>query len=360
MNNLNKLQKKCAEMELDAILLTGDINRRYATGFRSSAGMAVITPNAAKFSTDFRYIEAAKEKLTDFHVEMCTRENNYYALMAQWAKELGLKRVGFEDSIRTVKSHETWKTKLEKLETEIEWAGAQEGIASVRAVKESWEIERMIAAQRIAEKVFDEILNIIRAGMTEREIAAEMIFRMYKNGAEKPSFDPIVVGGENSSLPHGEPGDRPVQSGDFLTMDFGCVYDGYCSDMTRTIAIGYVTDEMREIYDIVSRAQTAGIDAAKADIVGERIHEAAEAVIEAAGYKDYFGHGFGHGIGMEVHEDYSAAPSEKREIKAGMVISAEPGIYLPGKFGVRIEDLIVIRENGCDNITKANKELIVI
>ena len=356
MDNLGKLQGLCAELELDALMLTGDVNRRYATGLNSSAGMVVITPSNALFSTDFRYIEAAREKLTGFEVVMCTRDETYHVIMSWRAEELGLKRVGFEENLRSVKSHETWKEKLNGLE----WVGAQKGIAGVRAVKEPREIESMIAAQRIAEKTFNEALNIIRAGMTERELAAEIIYRLLKNGAEKPSFEPIIVGGPNSSLPHGEPGDRPLQNGDFLIMDFGCVSGGYCSDMTRTVAIGHATDEMREVYDIVRRAQTAGIAAAKAGVTGAEIHETAAAVIEAAGYGEFFGHGFGHGIGMEVHEEYNASPSEERGLKEGMVISAEPGIYLPGKFGVRIEDVIVIRENGCDNLMEASKELIVL
>lgn len=355
MNNLNKLKKVCGELELDGLLLTGEVNRHYATGLRTSAGMALITPDEAFFSTDFRYIETARERMTDFDVKMCTREEPYHLIMSGWTSELRLKRVGFEENYRTVKSHETWKEKLD-----VEWVGAHDGIMRARAVKEPWEVERMKAAQRIAERALGAVLNIIKVGMTEREIAAELVYHMLKYGAERMSFDPIVVGGANSSLPHGEPGDRPVQSGDFLTMDFGCVYGGYCSDMTRTVAIGYATDEMRSVYATVRNAQFAGIEAARAGVVGAEIHGAAAAVIEAAGYGECFGHGFGHGIGMEVHEDYSASPSEKRALGAGMVISAEPGIYLPGKFGVRIEDVIVLCENGSENLMEFDKELTIL
>ena len=218
----------------------------------------------------------------------------------------------------------------------------------------------MIAAQRIAERAFDEVLGEIKPGMTEREIAAELVYRMLRNGAENISFDPIVVTGAKTSMPHGVPGDRKVQRGDFLTMDFGCIYKGYCSDMTRTVAIGGVSDEMKAVYNIVLKAQLAGIAAAKAGLKGREIDAAARKVIDEAGYGEYFGHGFGHGIGLEVHEEPNAGPVSEALMEPGVVISAEPGIYLPGRFGVRIEDVIIITENGCENITTAKKELIIL
>jgi len=356
MNNLKKTQKLCADLELDAIMLSGDVNRHYVTGLRTSSGLALITPDSAFFSTDFRYIEAARVKLEGFTIEMRTRENTFVVLLKKWIEQRDIKKLGFEDEIRTVKEHEAWQKEIE----DIKWVSAAEGIAKMRAVKEGWEIERMIAAQRIAEKTFLEILEIISVGLTEKQLAAEIIYRLLKNGADKPAFDPIVVSGPNSSLPHGEPGQRELQKGDFVTFDFGCLLNGYCSDMTRTVAIGHATDEMRKVYDIVKKAQLAGIAAAKAGVVGADIHNAADEVIREAGYGDCFGHGFGHGIGMEVHEDYNASPGEERVLEAGMVISAEPGIYIPGKFGVRIEDVIVLRESGSDNLMALDKELIIV
>ncbi|MCL2080488.1 MAG: aminopeptidase P family protein [Oscillospiraceae bacterium] len=349
-----KTQNLCKELELDGIMLAGEVNRHYATGLRTSSGIAFVTPERAFFSTDFRYIEAANVKLSDFTVEMRTREKTFAAIMREWTGDI--RRIGFEEDIMTVKEHEAWQKELEN----IEWVSAAAGIAKMRAVKEPWEIERMKAAQRIAERAFLEVLDVISAGMTEKQAAAELIYRMLRLGADKPSFDPIVVSGPNSSLPHGEPGDRELQKGDFVTVDFGCSLDGYCSDMTRTVAIGYATDEMREVYGVVRKAQLAGIAAAKAGVLGMDIHNAADEVIRNAGYGEYFGHGFGHGIGMEVHEDYNASPGEKRVLEAGMVISAEPGIYIPGKFGVRIEDVIVLRENGCENLMTLDRELITI
>ena len=174
------------------------------------------------------------------------------------------------------------------------------------------------------------------------------------------SFDPIVVSGPNGSLPHGVPSEKPIGQGEFVTMDFGCVYGGYCSDMTRTVAVGYATEEMRKVYETVLAAQKAGIAAARAGVTGREVDGAARAVIDAAGYGAYFGHSFGHGVGVEVHEAPNASPMNEKPLPAGAVISAEPGIYLPGRLGVRIEDVILLTEDGCRNLTKASKELLVL
>ena len=220
--------------------------------------------------------------------------------------------------------------------------------------------KRSQKAQRIAERVFDEVLGILRPGMTEKEVAAELTYRMLRYGAEKMSFDPIVVSGPNSSLPHGVPTSRKIGPGEFITMDFGCIADGYCSDMTRTVVIGSVSDEMKTVYDTVLQAQLAGISAARAHVTGKTVDEAARGVIDKAGFGEYFGHGFGHSVGIEIHEEPNASPSDETMLPTGAVITAEPGIYLPGKFGVRIEDMLVIKENGCDVITKSPKDLIVL
>ena len=196
--------------------------------------------------------------------------------------------------------------------------------------------------------------------MTERDIAAEITYRLLKHGGEGNSFAPIAVTGANTSMPHGIPSDAVVREGDFVTMDFGCLKDGYCSDMTRTVAVGYATDEMKNIYDIVLHAQLAGIARAAAGVTGAEIDGAARKVIADAGYGEYFGHSFGHSLGLYIHESPAAAPSVKIPMPVGAVISAEPGIYLPGRFGVRIEDVLILREGGCEVITKADKELVIL
>ena len=233
-------------------------------------------------------------------------------------------------------------------------------LAQLRAGKDAGELADMIAAQRIAEKALDEVLGILRPGLTEQEVASELVYRMYKYGGEANSFDPIVVTGSKTSLPHGVPGDKVIAEGDFVTMDFGTMYNGYCSDMTRTVAVGHATQEMKDIYSIVLEAQLAGIAAAKPGVPGRDIDGAARKVISDAGYGQYFGHGFGHSLGLEIHEAPNANPANDKPMPEGAAISAEPGIYIPGKFGVRIEDVMWLHDGGSEVITKAPKQLIVL
>jgi Xaa-Pro aminopeptidase len=218
----------------------------------------------------------------------------------------------------------------------------------------------MRKAQEITDKAFSEVLTKIKVGMSEKQLQAELIYCLLKNGADGLSFDPIVVSGPNTSLPHGVAGDRVIQDGDFITMDFGAMYKGYCADMTRTVAVSYVTDEMEKVYMTVLEAQKAGIAASHAGVIGKEVDAAARKVIEEAGYGEYFGHGYGHSLGMEVHESPSPSPSGERPMLENMIASAEPGIYLPGRFGVRIEDVVIFKEGGCEDITNSPKNLIVV
>lgn len=226
-------------------------------------------------------------------------------------------------------------------------------------MKTQEQIDCCIAAQRIAERALEETLNDIHVGVTEKHLAALLTFRMLDYGGENMSFEPIVVSGAKSSMPHGVPSDKKIEAGDFVTMDFGCTVEGYCSDMTRTVAVEYATDEMQKVYDTVLQAQAAGIAAAKAGVIGNAVDRAARDVIQQAGYGQYFGHSFGHGIGLDIHETPLASPTYHKPLAAGNIISAEPGIYLPGKFGVRIEDMLCITENGCRNLTNAPKYLTI-
>ena len=218
----------------------------------------------------------------------------------------------------------------------------------------------MRQAQKITDRAFSEVLEKIKAVMTEKQLQAELIYCLYKNGGDGLSFDPIVVSGPNTSLPHGVAGDRVICQGDFITMDFGVIYQGYCSDMTRTVAVGYATEEMEKVYNTVLKAQEAALAATKAGIIGREIDSIARQVITDAGYGKYFGHGYGHSLGMEVHELPSCSPGGQTVMQVNMVSSAEPGIYLPGKFGVRIEDVVVFQESGCENITTSPKKLIIV
>ena len=355
MSRFDKIAAKLQAYDLDVMMITSEPNRLYATGFHSTAGMAIVTKDGSYFFTDSRYIEAASKRIVGGEVQEHTREKPMSVLANAVIERCGVKRMGFEEAYMTVSEYNTWN---EKLSCELVPATAL--ITELRQVKDRGEIETMIAAQRIAEKALEEALEFIRVGRTEQEIAAFLQYRMLLGGAEKMSFNPIVVSGPNSSMPHGVPTAKPVVAGDFITMDFGCVYGGYCSDMTRTVALGYVTEEMDKVYHTVLKAQLAGIETVRAGVTGKAVHEAAAKVIGDAGYGAYFGHGFGHGLGVEVHEAPNAAPANDKPLPAGAVISAEPGIYLPGRFGVRIEDAVAVTETGCENLMKAPKQLLIL
>jgi Xaa-Pro aminopeptidase len=232
-------------------------------------------------------------------------------------------------------------------------------LTELRETKTRADLNKMIKAQRLAEKVFNEILPLISTDMTEKDLAAEITYRSVKNGADDKSFDPIVVSGAKSSRPHGVPGSEKIGKG-FLTIDFGVKFDGWCSDTTRTLCIGKPDEEMVKVYDTVLKAQEEGIKAVRGGVKAVDVDAAARKVIEDAGYGDYFGHGFGHSIGLQVHESLKASPLSKDILPTGAVISAEPGIYLPGCYGVRIEDVLYITETGSENITKLPKTLTVL
>ena len=358
MNHIQAVREQLETRQLDAMLLTHQANRFYVTGFPSSGtdGAALVTRSAAYYFTDSRYTEAAAKRLSGlFTMGTVTAKRGYEILLNEVIASENLRRVGFEDAYMTVAGYRKYKEKLN-----CELVAASDILKELRQVKDADEIQALTDAQRIAEKALREIYNDLRPGAVEREIAAKLQYLMLHYGAEDKSFDPIVVSGPNGSLPHGVPTDRAMQSGEFVTMDFGCVYRGYCSDMTRTVAIGYVTDEMRRVYDTVLSAQRAGIGTAKAGVTGKAVDAAARDVIAAAGYGEYFAHSFGHGVGVEIHESPNASSVNDKLLPCGAVISAEPGIYIPGKLGVRIEDVIVITDTGNRNLMNAPKELTIL
>ncbi|MBO4831433.1 MAG: aminopeptidase P family protein [Oscillospiraceae bacterium] len=354
MNNFRKIMAAVAAAEIDALMLESPVNRQYASGFDASDGAAIITAEKAWFFTDSRYIEAAENTITDAEVLMVTREYPYSKRINDVIASENIRKLGFEEYSTSYHAYEQWREKLN-----AELVPAQKIVTDLRAVKTAEELSFLIDSQRTAEKSFNEILPLISTEITERELAAELLYRFQKNGAEDKSFDSIIVSGPHSSMPHGVPSDGKIGKG-FLTIDFGVRKNGWCSDTTRTLCVGEPTDEMRKVYEIVLEAQLAGIAAAHEGATGSDIDGAARAVIEKAGYGEEFGHGFGHGVGLEVHEAPYASPSGVDPIPAGAVISAEPGIYLPGRFGVRIEDVIYITETGCVDITELPKELIIL
>ena len=353
MNHLKQIAAKLEDYQLDAMLITSEPGEFYAIGFHGE-GVALVTREANYYFTDSRYIEACENQVTDCAIAM-PEGRSYKQEVRELAERHGIRKLGFEDAWMSVKEYNAWTAAVE-----AEFVPANALLDELRTYKDAEEVDRMIRAQRITDIAFDEILKFIKPGLSEKEIAAKLEYDMLRFGAEKMSFDPIVASGPNGSMPHAVPGERQVREGDFITMDFGCKYGGYCSDMTRTVALGKPSEEMVKVYNTVLEAQLAGIDAAKADAVGADVHEAARKVIADAGYGAYFGHGFGHSLGIEIHEDPRFSPMWNKPIGAGAVLSAEPGIYLPGKFGVRIEDVVILTPGGCINITKSPKELIIL
>ncbi len=354
MKNLEKYLSLLGD-EVDGLLLTSRFSRHYGAEFDIAEGVAIVTKAGCRYFTDSRYIESAQNNLKGFEVLEINRQNNYAARLNAAIADFGVTVLGFEESYLTVAEFDHY---AEKLSARL--VPYNEKINGFRGTKEPWELDLMRKAQDITDKAFSEVITRIRPGMTELQLQAELIYCLYKNGATGLAFDPIVVSGPNTSLPHGVAGERVIQAGDFITMDFGAQYMGYCSDMTRTVAVGFATEEMRKVYDTVLQAQLAGLAVSCAGVPGKQIDGAARKVITDAGYGDFFGHGYGHSLGLEVHESPSPNAANEGPMPAFSVASAEPGIYLPGKFGVRIEDVCIYLEQGCENITHSPKNLIII
>jgi len=353
MNHLKKIADKLEQYQLDAMLITSEPGEFYAIDFHGEGALLVTTAGCHYF-TDSRYIEACRNQVTGCSIEM-PEGRSYKAEVQDLVSKYGIQRLGFEDGYMSVKDYTAWTAAVK-----AQFVPANGLLDELRTYKDEEEVERLVRAQRISEQALEEVLTFIKPGVTEKEIAARLVYDMLRFGAEKVSFDPIVASGPNGSMPHAIPSDRCVQNGEFITMDFGCKFGGYCSDMTRTVALGQPSEEMVKVYNTVLEAQLAGIAAAKAGVAGCDVHEAGRKVIADAGYGEYFGHGFGHSLGIEIHEDPRFSPAWKGTIGAGAALSAEPGIYLPGKFGVRIEDVVILREGGCDDITKAPKNLVIL
>ena len=354
MTHFEKIAARLKDRGLDAMLVTSEPGEFYAVGFHGE-GAALITPDKTWYWTDSRYIESAQNLIAGAEVILWTSDNPYRKRIAELVKAHGIAKLGFEEEYMSVASHTAW-TK----EVEAEFVPASGLLTDLRMVKDADELAAMREAQRITDEALLEILNFIKPGLTESEVAARLTYIMARKGAERNSFDPIVACGANGSKPHAVPGPDVIQKGQFVTMDFGCVVGGYCSDMTRTVAVGQPSEEMELVYNTVLKAQLAGIATAHAGVTGKEVHEAGAKVIADAGYGEYFGHGFGHSLGIEIHENPGFHTRNDKPIPAGALLSAEPGIYIPGKFGVRIEDVILLTEEGCVDITRSPKQLIIL
>ncbi|MBQ3090571.1 MAG: aminopeptidase P family protein [Oscillospiraceae bacterium] len=356
MNHLHQIRQQLKSYDLEAMLITGEAGEFYAVGFQGE-GVVLVTETGSWYSTDSRYIESAEKQIADCNILLIGKGKGHLTLAAEEIARQGISRIGIQEEAMTIAEHKRW---VEVLGEDCQLIPSGQLVAQLRASKDEEELKCMQEAQAITDKTFAEILNHIRPGETEQEIAAKITYYQMKFGASKNSFDPIVVSGANGSLPHGIPSAKPIQAGEFVTMDFGSMVGGYCSDMTRTVAVGQPTEEMELVYHTVLEAQLTGISMAKAGVIGADVDAAARKVIEQAGYGEYFGHGLGHSLGIEIHESPNFSAGCKEPIPAGAVLSVEPGIYLPGKMGVRIEDVVWLEEGGCKVLTKSPKELIVL
>ena len=352
--NVQKIQAHLAENE--ALLIESPAKRFYFTGFQSSAGMIAITRMKSTFFIDFRYFEKAKETVHSCEVRLSSRPNEE---LAAFCRENKIERLYLETETISIAR----KNRLAEALSEIELSEDgkfEQIIEELRAIKTPNELAAIQRAQAITDKTFSYILPHIQIGKTEHEIMLEMEFYLRRLGSEGVSFDFIVVSGKNSSLPHGVPTDKKIESGDFITMDFGAVCDGYRSDMTRTVAVGAVSEEQRLVYNTVLEAQRKALAAIRPGIPCNEIDRIARDHIYQAGFEGCFGHGLGHSVGIEIHESPAFSPRCETIIQPGMVITVEPGIYLEGKFGVRIEDMIYVTEDGILNLTHSKKDLIIL
>lgn len=353
---MNRIEKLHLPEGADCALITSDISRRYFTGMKSSAGIVLIFKKNAYLLIDFRYIEKAKNTVKRCEViEQINLTEQITILM----KKHNAKTIAVESSDMTLCNMELFEKSFPKFKF-IKSNDLSNNIFEMRTVKTTEEIEKIKSAQCIAEKAFDEILNFIKIGVSEREISLMLNHCMLKSGAEDISFETIALCGKNTSMPHGVPSECRVKDGDFVLMDFGAVYDGYHSDMTRTVCVGKPTEEMESVYNIVLDAQLKALDILKAGITGAELDESARNIINNAGYGEFFGHSLGHGVGMEIHEFPTASSKSETVLKENMVVTVEPGIYLPNKFGVRIEDFVVVTEKSCENLTKCPKKIIIL
>ncbi|AXF54780.1 M24 family metallopeptidase [Salicibibacter kimchii] len=350
MKCLELVRTQLEQEGIDALLVESPTNRRYITNFTGTAGAALITAHDAFFVTDFRYVEQAKSQCEDFTVVQ--HENEMSKEINKLFKTENVSSVGFEKAYTTYEKYERYQEAFDvKL---VPVAGI---IENLRLFKSNDELKTMQKAADIADAAFEHIVTYIKPGIREREIANELEFFMRNLGAEASSFDIIVASGERGARPHGVASNKQVENGDMITMDFGAYYEGYCSDMTRTVAVGEPSDELQHVYDTVLKAQLKSLEHIKAGMTGIEADAIARDYIYAEGYEGYFGHGLGHGLGMDVHEEPRLSPKGNLQLEPGMVVTVEPGIYLPGKGGVRIEDDIVITEDGNERLTLSDKSL---
>ncbi|HYM58966.1 MAG TPA: Xaa-Pro peptidase family protein [Solirubrobacteraceae bacterium] len=354
MSRADRVVARLGEKQADLLLVTDVVNVRYLTGFTGSNAMAIVGPDMRRFLTDFRYVERAKAEVSGFDRERAPQDF-VKALGDRWpAGEL---RLGFEDQHVSVRQHARLR---EVLPDRIELVPAGGVIEAERALKDPTELETIRSAAALADEVYAWLAEAGLVGRTERDVALALEHEMRRLGAEDPSFPSIVASAENGALPHAEPREVEIAAGTLVTLDIGARVDGYCSDCTRTWATGGLPDDLEEIYDLVLRAQQAALDAVEPGRTGREVDAVARDLIGAEGHGEHFGHGLGHGVGLEVHEAPRLARTGTDPLAAGNVVTVEPGVYVPGRGGVRIEDLVAVTGDGGEVLTTTTKELRVV
>lgn len=353
MEKIEKLRSSFEKHGIDGMLITSSFNRRYMTGFTGSSGMVLISGEKALFITDFRYAEQAEKQCGGYEVVL--HKGLIQDEVAAQVKVLGIKKLGFEENHVTYSAFQMYEKAID-----AELVPTSGEIEKLRLIKTDSEIKILKEAAGIADAAFTHILEFIRPGRTELEVSNELEFFMRKSGAASSSFDIIVASGFRSALPHGVASDKVIEAGDFVTLDYGAYYKGYVSDITRTVSVGKPVDKLKEIYDIVLEAQLRGMAGIKPGMLGKEADALTRNLIAEKGYGEYFGHSTGHGIGLEVHEGPGLSARSETILEPGMVVTVEPGIYIAGLGGVRIEDDTVITLDHNESLTHSTKELIIL
>lgn len=353
MSRMERLRAKLKELGADAFITEKAENRRYLSGFTGSTGWVIVTADQALFVTDFRYIDQAKEQCHGYTI--INNQRQPLEAIRQQLQQLQVKKLAFETSI-SFAAYDQWQKSFAGVEL-VPVSGL---IEQLRMIKEAAEVEVIRQAARIADEAYEHILGFVKPGMREIDVAIELEFFMRKHGADASAFDMIVASGVRGALPHGRASEKRIEAGEMVTIDFGALYRGYVSDVTRTFAVGEPDPKMKEIYDIVLQAQLNGVNKLKPGMTGKEGDALTRDIIAAAGYAEAYGHSTGHGIGLEVHEGPALSTVSSTVLEPGMVVTVEPGIYVSGLGGVRIEDDVLITADGCEILTKSTKELLIL
>lgn len=353
---LNKIIKLIEKNNADAILLFNESNMHYICGFSPSEGVVLVTKSSGYHIVDSRYTETALAHSIENGLKVIEITSSFSQTVYEICKKEGIKSILFENQTISLSAYKLYSEKL----NDIKFIELNNQLMLIRNVKDIDEIKFIKEANNIAEKSFTELLNDVKSGKTEKELAALFDYYMAKNGSDGLSFDTILLTGKHTSMPHGVPSDIKIKDGDFVLFDFGATYKGYHSDMTRTVAVSFVTDEMRESYNLVLKAQLAGIKALNDGARCADVYKASYDILEEKNMGKYFRHSLGHGVGLDIHEGYNASPKSTDIYETGNVTSIEPGIYIPDKYGIRIEDLLYLSPRGRENLSKITKELIIL